>query len=99
MTRVFRVTIEPRGWRFEAAGADPLLVAAERAGLRLPSSCRNGSCRACLCRLRAGSVGYRIAWPGVSREEKRDGYILPCVAFAESDLTLEAPGAAPSAKR
>jgi ferredoxin len=94
MTRIFRVTIEPKGWQFEAAEADSLLLAAERAGLRLPSSCRNGSCRACLCRLRAGRVGYLIAWPGVSREEKHDGYILPCVAFAESDLTLDVPAAA-----
>lgn len=93
MPLIFSVTIEPNGWQFEATDAAPLLAAAERAGLRLPSSCRNGSCRACICRMRAGRVSYRIEWPGLSREEKQDGYILPCVAHAESDLTLEVKGA------
>jgi ferredoxin len=97
MSQVFSVTIEPDGWKFEADDAVPLLVAAERAGLRLPSSCRNGTCRTCICRMRAGRVGYRIEWPGLSLEEKRDGYILPCVAFAESDITLEADAAQRSA--
>lgn len=93
MPHVFSVTIEPDGWEFQADGAVPLLVAAERAGLRLPSSCRNGSCRTCMCRMREGRVGYRIEWPGLSLEEKRDGYILPCVAFAESEIKLEAGAA------
>lgn len=93
MAPVFHVTIEPQGWQFEADADVPLLTAAERAGLRLPSSCRNGTCRTCLCRLRAGRVAYRIEWPGLSAEEKRDGYILPCVALAQSDLTLEAGAA------
>jgi hypothetical protein len=33
-------------------------------------------------------VTYRIEWPGLSAEEKVEGYILPCVAHAASDLTL-----------
>ena len=89
MSQNFSVKIEPQGWQFEAGAATPLLLAAEQAGLRLPSSCRNGTCRTCLCRMLEGKVGYRIEWPGLSREEKRDGYILPCVALAESDLSLE----------
>ena len=93
MASVFRVTLAAQGWQFEAGFDVPLLAAAERGGVRLPSSCRNGTCRACLCRLRAGQVGYRIEWPGLSADEKRDGYILPCVALARSDLTLEAGAA------
>ncbi|MDC8760872.1 2Fe-2S iron-sulfur cluster-binding protein [Janthinobacterium fluminis] len=93
MSAPFKVAIAPQGWQFEADAGVPLLAAAERAGVRLPSSCRNGTCRTCLCRLLEGRVGYAIDWPGVSREERRDGYILPCVALAESDLTLEAPAA------
>ena len=93
MSPSFTVKIAPQGWQFEADAAESLLVAAERAGVRLLSSCRNGTCRTCLCRMLDGRVGYRVEWPGLSREEKLDGYILPCVALAESDLTLEAPGA------
>lgn len=94
---VHRVRLEPSGWCFDAPAGTPLLRAARQAGIVLPSSCRNGTCRTCLCRLVDGRVGYRIEWPGLSREEKDDGFILPCVAHAESDLTLAAPLAARNA--
>lgn len=92
-TQAFRVRIEPAGIGFEAEHGQSLLEAGERAGVVLPSSCRNGTCRSCICRLRAGSVGYRIEWPGLLAEEKADGWILPCVAHAESELVIDAPSA------
>jgi hypothetical protein len=46
-----------------------------------------------MCRLAAGDVRYRIEWPGLAAEEKRDGWVLPCVALAESDVTIEQPAA------
>jgi ferredoxin len=85
------VTIEPGGWRIAAGPGVTLLQAAEAAGIALPSSCRNGTCRTCLCRLTAGSVRYLVDWPGLSSDEKRDGFILPCVAVAEADVVLDAP--------
>lgn len=70
-----------------AAPADlPLLIAAEHAGLAPPSSCRNGTCRTCIGRLASGQVRYRIQWPGLSVEEKAEGYILPCVAYPVGDV-------------
>jgi ferredoxin len=66
-----------------------LLLAAARAGLEMPSSCRNGSCRTCICRLLEGEVAYRIEWPGVLPEEKAQGFILPCVAHPQSDVVLQ----------
>jgi ferredoxin len=87
------ITIEPFGWQFTSDGKIPLLEAAGNAGFILPSSCRNGTCRTCLCQLRSGQIRYRIEWPGVSPEEKKDRWILPCVALAESSLTLIAPAA------
>jgi ferredoxin len=92
-TAIWRVTVEPKGLAFDADGAATVLDAAEQGGVSLPSSCRNGTCRTCICLLRSGSVRYRIEWPGLSLDEKREGYILPCVAIAESDLTLLAPAA------
>lgn len=74
---------------FEAPADLPLLLAAERAGLRMESSCRNGTCRSCIGLLTEGRVAYRIEWPGISLDEKREGWILPCVAYPESDLVLE----------
>lgn len=84
----------PSGWQFEADEDTSLLLAAQAAGIRLPSSCRNGTCRACMCLSTAGSVAYRIEWPGLSRDEKAEGWILPCCAYARSDLQIDAPDAA-----
>ncbi len=88
---VFPVVVEPSGRRFDAPAGMPLLRAAREAGLILPSSCRNGTCRACLCQLVSGHVRYAIDWPGLSADEKAEGCILPCVAIAESALVIEAP--------
>jgi hypothetical protein len=35
-------------------------------------------------------VHYEIEWPGLSTEEKLEGYVLPCVAFPCSDVRLKA---------
>ena len=85
------ITLQPAGWSFPADADTPLLRAAEQAGIELPSSCRNGTCRTCLCRVAegAGRVRHLVEWPGLSLEEKCDGYILPCIAVALEDLTLE----------
>lgn len=87
-TPVFTARIEPDGPAFEAPAALPLLLAAERAGLAMASSCRNGTCRACICRLLSGQVTYSIDWPGLSLDEKREGCILPCVAHPACDVVL-----------
>jgi len=87
------VTLAGQGWTFKAEAAATLLESAERAGIRLPSSCRNGTCRTCICMKTAGTVRYKVEWPGLSLDEKREGYILPCVAIAESDLTILVPAA------
>ncbi|CAB3710908.1 2Fe-2S iron-sulfur cluster-binding protein [Paraburkholderia rhynchosiae] len=87
------IRVEPLGHIFEAPDSLTILEAAGFANLRLPRSCRNGTCRTCLCKMTAGSVRYTIEWPGLSREEKQEGYILPCVAIAETDVVIEAPNA------
>ncbi|MCC8397181.1 2Fe-2S iron-sulfur cluster-binding protein [Paraburkholderia sp. MMS20-SJTR3] len=92
-TRPPLVRVEPLGLSFEAPDSLTILEAAGFANLRLPRSCRNGTCRTCLCKMKAGRVRYTIEWPGVSREEKAEGLILPCVAVAESDLILQVPEA------
>lgn len=88
-----QATLAAQGWTFDTDGATTLLKAAEQGGVRLPSSCRNGTCRTCLCKLDSGTVRYLVEWPGVSREEKQEGLILPCVAVAETDVVLTVPAA------
>ena len=92
----FQVRIEPDGWVFVATPNQSVLQAALAAGLELDSSCRNGTCRTCLCRLVEGSVAYPMEWPGVSADERADGWFLPCVAQARSDLVVEQPMAWPA---
>ena len=87
-TRVFVAHMQPGGEMFEAAADEPLLLAAQRAGITFPNSCRNGSCRACRHQLVSGAITYIIDWPGVSLDEKRNGVFLPCVACAASDLVM-----------
>lgn len=87
------IEIQALGLSFPCPPDQTLLLAALAAGIRLPHSCRNGTCRACIARLVEGSIEYRIEWPGLSREEKDEGWILPCVACPRSDLTIAAPAA------
>jgi len=88
-----RVRLEPSGLGFEAETGTTLLKAAESAGIEMPRSCRNGTCRTCICQLLSGSIRHTVEWPGLSAEEKAEGWILPCVAEAQSDLSIDAPKA------
>ena len=80
---------EPDGQQFDAWREQSLLLSLEQGGIDWPSSCRNGTCRTCICKLVSGTVTYRVEWPGLSAEEKADGYTLPCVAQATCDLVLD----------
>lgn len=90
-TATYTVTLLPLDASFAAPEDATLLQALEAAGFDAPSSCRNGTCRTCICRLQQGTVAYTIEWPGLSFDEKREGYILPCVALARSDLVIMLP--------
>lgn len=87
------VQIQPSGLQFEQVPGQSLLQSGLRAGIRLPNSCRNGTCRTCMCKLFTGEIAYQIEWPGLTREEKAEGWILPCVAEASTDLVLDVPDA------
>jgi ferredoxin len=93
MSETFRVTLQPGGETFTAAADQTLLLASLAAGIALPWSCRTGTCRTCIARLEGGRVEHRIPWPGLSAEEKAEGFILPCVAEPRSDCTLRSGSA------
>lgn len=90
-TRHFGVRLEPLGLDLVVGVGESVVHAAERIGVALPTSCRNGTCRHCMAWLAQGQVSYPIPWPGLSAEEKSKGWILPCVARPESDLVLHLP--------
>ncbi|MDX3906462.1 MAG: 2Fe-2S iron-sulfur cluster-binding protein [Pigmentiphaga sp.] len=87
------VTLEPQQWTFAAGADETLFQAARRAGIRLPTLCRNGTCRTCYSRMEHGSVRYQVEWPGLSAREKEEGFILPCVAVATSPIVMVNPHA------
>ncbi len=89
----FEAKLQQQDWRFSVSEESSVLEAALIAGIALPNSCRNGSCRTCMCSLVSGQVAYKIEWPGLSKEEKEEGMILPCVAIALTDLVLLVPHA------
>ena len=51
-----RLTLLPAGWQLPVPAGKSLLHVAIAAGIQLPSSCRNGTCRACLARLVSGDI-------------------------------------------
>jgi ferredoxin len=72
----------------DAFSNESLLLSLEMGGSNWPSSCRNGTCRTCIGQLTSGAVRYDMEWPGLSAEEKAEGYVLPCVAYPCSDVAL-----------
>ncbi|MDC8773744.1 2Fe-2S iron-sulfur cluster-binding protein [Roseateles albus] len=91
MAKGFKITLAGESSVFWAEPGLTVLRASLRGGGGLLSSCRNGTCRACQCRLLEGEIAYVIDWPGLSAEEKAEGWFLPCVAQARSDLVLLRP--------
>jgi ferredoxin len=89
----FTARVMPADLQFDVEGDLTLLEAAEMSRVQLPSSCRNGTCRTCICQLLSGEVAYTVEWPGLSVEEKAEGLVLPCVARPVSDVVLLQPAA------
>ncbi|MEY4694055.1 MAG: hypothetical protein RLZZ95_504 [Pseudomonadota bacterium] len=87
--QIFTARVLPADVQFDVEGDLTLLEAAEMGRVQLPSSCRNGTCRTCLCRLVRGEVSYTVEWPGLSAEEKAEGLVLPCVARPLTDVVIE----------
>jgi ferredoxin len=92
---VYFVTIRDTPFRFAAPDDRTVLDSARDAGVEIPNSCRTGTCRTCLRRALSGAVRYDIPWPGVSTEEKAEGFFLPCVAYPASDLLISEPAIKP----
>ncbi len=86
---VFKGLLQETGSAFAAPADQHLFASMRQAGIDWPVSCRNGTCRTCIGQLLEGQVAYDIPWPGLSLEEKRDGYCLPCIARPLGDLVIQ----------
>lgn len=85
---VFKGLLHETGAAFAAPADQSLFASMRQAGIDWPVSCRNGTCRTCIGRLVDGQVAYDIPWPGLSLEEKCDGYCLPCIARPLCDFVI-----------
>lgn len=86
--KTFRIRIDGQSADIETDGETSLFAAMALAGVAWPVSCRNGTCRTCIARLLQGQVRYDIPWPGLSVDEKEEGYCLPCVARPTEDVVI-----------
>jgi CDP-4-dehydro-6-deoxyglucose reductase len=91
MALTHTVRIIPHERSISVAEDVSVLAAAQLAGLPLPHSCRSGRCGSCRARLLSGQVEYREGPPpGLSAQERSEGFVLLCQALARSDLVVEA---------
>lgn len=86
--RVFQVSFARQSRTIEVTETQTVLSSAKKAGVRLPSSCANGLCGTCKCKLVSGKVDMKHNG-GIRQREVDAGFFLPCCSKPLSDLVIE----------
>ena len=73
----------------QVSSGSTLLDLAARHGVQIPYGCRQGHCGTCATRVLSGTVQMDVE-AGLTAEQKKAGYVLPCVSRAEGTVVLSA---------
>lgn len=84
--QMFKVTVN--GQVIEAKASEPLLVALERAKIRVNVCCRSGECSLCRVKLVSGKV-FLSKGVLLRKADEKFGYIHSCKAYPISDVEIE----------
>ena len=82
------VELRNRNHTIEVTCDEPILDAAERAGVTLPYGCRAGHCITCAARLIEGNVDQSEG-VALTPAQEEQGYVLLCIASPQSDCVVE----------
>jgi len=74
-----------------AKATESLVVALERAGIRIETGCRSGECGFCRTKVLAGSVYVCPEGDGRRAADRDFGYVHACAAYPTSDLRIKIP--------
>ena len=74
-----------------AKATESLVVALERAGIRIETACRSGACGFCRTKVLSGSVDICPENDGRRAADKDFGYVHACAAYPTSELTIKIP--------
>lgn len=77
------------GKQFEQIDGESILSSAKKAGINFQYSCKTGRCSSCKCKLISGKTQTYSNEIGLTKSEIKDGYILSCIRFADSDIEIE----------
>ncbi len=77
--------------KIPAKAAESIVVALERAGIRIETGCRSGECGFCRTKVLSGNFFICPEGDGRRAADKEFGYVHACAAYPLSDLKIKIP--------